>query len=138
MTDVFICTLLGWCPDDQIETRLRDEALFPFLAQVAALCSRLERLLFVAVYAKGEKLTEAKRRFIAEHRITARQFNAIRMQLEATVESWREVKQLNLATVIAQIERTTVAIPKAKSTFARHGKQRRLQRLRDRQASLER
>ena len=72
MTDVFICTLLGWCPDDQIETRLRDEALFPFLAQVAALCSRLERLLFVAVYAKGEKLTEAKRRFIAEHRITAR------------------------------------------------------------------
>ena len=105
---------------------------------MAALCSRLERLLFVAVYAKGEKLTEAKRRFITEHRITARQFNAIRMQLEAKVESWWEVKQLNLATVIAQIERTTVAIPKAKSTFARHGKQRRLQRLRDRQASLER
>ena len=121
-----------------IETRLRDEALFPILAQVASLCSRLERLLFVAVYAKGEKLTEAKRRFIAEHRITARQFNAIRMQLEATVESWREVKQLNLATVIAQNERTTVAIAKAKSAFARHGKQRRLQRLRDRQASLER
>ena len=36
-----------------IETRLRDETLFPFFAQVAALCSRLERLLFVAVYAKG-------------------------------------------------------------------------------------
>ena len=109
-----------------IETRLRDEALFPILAQVASLCSRLERLLFVAVYAKGEKLTDAKRRFITEHRITARQFNAIRMQLEAKVESWREVKQLNLATVIAQIERTTVAIPKARSAFARHGKQRLL------------
>jgi len=121
-----------------IETRLRDEALLPFLAPVASLCSRLERLLFVALYAQGEKLPDAKRRFLREHRITARQFNAIRMQLEAKVESWREVKQLNLTMVSSQIERTTAAIAKVKSPFARHGKKRRLRRLLDRKARIER
>jgi len=82
-----------------IETKLRDLTHGSELAQFAALFSRLERRLFVALYARGEKLTEAKRRFLSEHRITARQFNSIHQQLSAKVDAWREGRKLNLATV---------------------------------------
>jgi len=70
-----------------IETRLRDSASAPMLERCAALFSRLERLLFVAIYAHGETLNAVKRRFITEHRITSRQFSAIHKQLSAKVDS---------------------------------------------------
>ena len=73
-----------------ISTRLRDKACFPQLAACAELFSQLERALFVALYVHREPMTAAKSRFIEEHQITARQFNALRNQVEAKVESWRE------------------------------------------------
>ena len=121
-----------------IEARLHDETLFPILGQCAALFSRLERLLFVALYARGEALAEAKRRFLIEQRITARQFNAIHKQLSAKVDSWREVRKLNLATVGKQIAKAELAIAKARSSFVAHQKKRRLRRLLDCKAGIER
>lgn len=119
-----------------IEARLREAS--PVLEPIATLFSRLERLLFVALYAKGEALAVAKRRFVLEHRITARHFNAIHKQLSAKVESWREVRKLNLATVIRQIEKTEAAITKTTRPFTRHHKKRRLRLLVDRKARIER
>jgi IS605 OrfB family transposase len=122
-----------------IETRIADDpAILPVLESCAALFSRLERLLFVALYARGETLNAAKRRFLTEHCITARHFNAIYKQLSAKVESWREVRKLNLATVSKQIVKTQKAIAKAKAPFVKHQKKRRLQKLRDRKAGIER
>jgi IS605 OrfB family transposase len=112
-----------------IETRIKDESLFPLLEQCSYLFSRLERLLFKALYMRMEKLNDAKRRFIAEHRITARQFNAVHRQLEARVESWREARKLNLATLKRHIEKTHRSIGAAKSPFVAHQKKRRLQLL---------
>ncbi len=96
-----------------VEAKLTTPDNYPALEQCAALFSRLERLLFIALYARGEKLTDAKRRFITEHRITARQFNSIHKQLSAKVDSWREVRKLNLATVEVQIAKTQAAIDRA-------------------------
>jgi IS605 OrfB family transposase len=121
-----------------IETRIKVESVFPLLEHCASLLSRLERLLFKALYVDLEKLTDAKRRFIAEHRITARQFNSVHRQLEAKVESCRAVRTLNLATVERQIEKTQRAIGAAKSPFVDHQKKRRLQILLARKIRLQR
>ena len=107
------------------------------LERCAALFSRLERLLFVAIYAHGETLNAVKRRFITEHRITSRQFSAIHKQLSAKVDSWREVRKLNMATVEKQIAKTETAVKKARSAHIRHQKKRRLQRLLDRKNGIE-
>ena len=112
-----------------IETRIQGESLTPQLEQCSSLFSRVERLLFKALYVRLEKLNDSKRRFIAEHRITARQFNSVRMQLEAKVESWREARKLNLANVLRQVEKTHRSIGAAKSPRAVHQKKRRLQML---------
>jgi len=122
-----------------VETRLHGETLLPMLEQCAALFSRLERLLFVALYAHGESLADAKRRFIVQHRITARQFNAIHKQLAARVDSWRQCRKLNRATVDKQIERAGRAIAKLSGRpFSRHQKKRRLALLLARKARIDR
>lgn len=122
-----------------IETRLHGETLLPMLEPCAALFSRLERLLFVALHAHGESVAGAKRRFIVQHRITARQFNAIHKQLAAKVESWRQCRKLNLATVGKQIERALRAIAKSSARpLCRHQKKRRLALLLARKARIER
>jgi IS605 OrfB family transposase len=121
-----------------IETRIRDDSVVPMLEQCASLLSRLERMLFRALYVDAEKLTAAKRRFISEHRITARQFNSVHRQLEAKVESWREVRKGNVATLERQIESTRRAIASGKSAYVIHQKKRRLQLLLDRRSRTER
>lgn len=121
-----------------IETRIQGESLFSLWERCASLFSRLERLLFKALYVRMERLTDAKRRFITEHRITARQFNAVHRQLEAKVESWREARKLNMAALERQVERTRRAIGGAKSPLVVHLKKRRLQLLLARKARLER
>jgi IS605 OrfB family transposase len=101
------------------------------------LSSRLGRLLFVAIYAKGEPVAAAKRRFLVEHRISARQFNAIHNQVRAQVDSWRECRKLNLDTVTAQISKLSKAIPTLRTPFAVHQKKRRLAMLQARKARIE-
>jgi len=121
-----------------IETRIHDPALFQQLEQFGALFCRLERLLFKALYVQGEKLVDAKRRFIAEHRITARHFNSVHKQLESKVESGIEIRKSQLATLSRQIEKVSRAILRKKSPFVVHQKKRRLQRLESRKSRIER
>ncbi len=121
-----------------VEAKLTTPDNYPALEQCAALFSRLERLLFTALYARGETLKSAKHRFLTEHRITARQFNSIHKQLSAKVDSWREMRKLNLATVEAQNAKIQNAIDRAQSPRVIHQKKRRHRILLGRKARIER
>ena len=59
------------------------------LEDVAELLSRIERHLF-ADLAAGKKASDLKSKYLAKYRITARHFNALRVQLEGRVASSRE------------------------------------------------
>ena len=109
-----------------IGTRLRDKACFPQLAACAQLFSQLERALFVALHVHREPVTAAKSRFIEEHQITARQFNALRNQVEAKVESWRECLKVNLVTIQDKIARVTADLKRIKRPVAKQRKERQL------------
>ncbi len=121
-----------------LETLVRDESLFPVLEQCASLLSRLERLLFKALYVENEKLADAKRRFISEHQITARYFNAVHSQLKTRVESRREAKKRHLVTLGRQIKKLQRKNASEKSAFEIHQEKRRLQLLLDRRSGVER
>ncbi|MEI8088961.1 MAG: hypothetical protein WCG63_05125 [Opitutaceae bacterium] len=95
-----------------ISAKFKDRALEPVLARYAELFARLERLLFVALYVKAEPVAAAKRRFVAEHQITARQFNAVHNQLQARVEAWRAARERNVATTRNLIEKCALALTK--------------------------
>ena len=56
------------------------------LAEYASLMSRVERCLF-ADLAKGKTLKDLKAPYLLRFSITARQFNAIRVELEGKVDS---------------------------------------------------
>ena len=71
-----------------IRAQLKERALEPVLARYAELFARLERLLFVALYVKAEPVAAAKRRFVAEHRITARVLPA-RNRTRHVWHNWR-------------------------------------------------
>jgi hypothetical protein len=120
-----------------ISAKLKDRALEPVLVGYAQLFARLERLLFVALYVKTESVAAAKRRFVAEHEITARQFNAVHNQLQARVEAWRAARERNVATTRSQIEKCALALTKIKRPLAQHHKQRRLALLTARLRRLE-
>jgi IS605 OrfB family transposase len=73
-------------------------SLDPILAAVESLWGRLERKLFRQLYAGGQpdraRIAAAKREFIAVHRLSARQFNGMRLNLEGKVEAWRESRKV--------------------------------------------
>ena len=71
-----------------ISAQLKERALEPVLARYAELFARLERLLFVALYVKAEPVAAAKRRVVAEHRITARVLPA-RNRTRHVWHNWR-------------------------------------------------
>src|SRR6056297_1158807 len=71
----------------------RIETLTPegssLLDAYASLYSEAERSLF-ADFCRGKRLTEEKSRYLREYGITARQFNAIRINLQGKIASVKE------------------------------------------------
>lgn len=122
----------------RVEARLATPVPTRELEQFAVLFSHLERRLIAALNVRGEQLAAAKRRFLAEHRIRAWQFNSLHKQLSAKVASWREVRQFHLATVAKQPAKAQRESHRAQSADVVHQQQRRRQRLRDRYLHLER
>lgn len=81
-----------------VEARIEGAWLVPVLAAIAALWGPLERLLFQQLHAGGnlptaERVKAVKRAFIADHQLSARQFNGMRMNLEGKVEAWKETQK---------------------------------------------
>ena len=71
---------------------LDDAALAILMAQADEL-SRLERQVFVALYVKKIDVNVLKRDFIARCGITARQFNALRINVQGKVAAWEEAEK---------------------------------------------
>ena len=78
------------------------------------LYSRLHRTLY-AHAAKGHKLIDLKSSFCAQHGLSARQFNAMRMELEGKIASTTELlkeRKKDLMRSIKSVERALLRIDK--------------------------
>jgi len=111
------------------------------LRQYASLFGYVERSLFADIQ-RGKNAHDLKSVYLVRFGITARQFNALRIQLQGKIRSVRELLPL-------QIEDLKTKIKKAKKTIAKiakklrrtnqlHQKRRRLARLEHRLKQLER
>ncbi|MEW5934027.1 MAG: IS200/IS605 family accessory protein TnpB-related protein [Bacillota bacterium] len=67
--------------------------MYPVLDAIAELFGRIERCLFVDLYARGGDPNELKSQYLKRFGITARMFNAIRVTLEGKVKAAREARE---------------------------------------------
>lgn len=126
------------------QARIDDHPAFDATAE---LLSRAERCLWAEV-AKGRKPGDCKTEFLKRFGITARQFNALAVNVKGKAESLREISKTRLrdldgrikATMrtIAKLEKRMPANPekRTKAKFKLHQKKRRLALSRDRQAAI--
>jgi len=71
-------------------TKIEDRTPYPYFEVMGSMFGRLERKLFVDIYVRGEPVKEAKKRYIEEYGVTARQFNSLNNSLAGKIESIRE------------------------------------------------
>lgn len=81
-----------------------DEGGEAALAKAAEHLSLVERFLF-ADYARGKDISLLKSEYLQKHGITARQFNAIRLQLEGKIESIVKLRDEQIARLPSEIEK---------------------------------
>ena len=74
-----------------LQSKIQDQSTYVLLEQMARQMSEKKRKLFVRYAIRGESLTELKREFIANHGITARQFNAIAFEVKGIAQAQREL-----------------------------------------------
>ncbi|ACX52894.1 IS605 family transposase OrfB [Ammonifex degensii KC4] len=94
------------------QTRIDDKGCYPFLEACGEYFGRLERKLYVDYHIKGSQVKELKRRYIAEHGITARQFNSLMGDLTARLASVRENLRWRERDLLGRIESVEQAIKK--------------------------
>lgn len=107
------------------------------LEKTAEHLCRVERCLF-ADYAKGKKLASLKSSYLTTHKITARQFNAIKMQLEGKISSIIQIREEHikqLPAVIKKVQDRVARLEKTKGTALRK-KREQLHRLQNKLAEL--
>jgi len=122
------------------QTRIHaEEQTLRWLNAFGELYGRLQRTLYAAI-AKGENPNNLKKSFCAAHGISARHFNAIRIELQGKIDSVKEVLKLNRADIKRNIAGATRSLKKLDQMLARNpasiqlaklqkqrfGKQRRL------------
>ena len=100
---------------------LDDAALAILMAQADEL-SRLERQVFVALYVKKIDVNVLKRDFIARCGITARQFNALRINVQGKVAAWEEAEKRCIDTFNGKIK---AAQKKVKTLQSKRGKSKK-------------
>lgn len=112
----------------------------PILTAYASLMSLIERKLF-ALLVSGHSATQLKSEFLRRFDITARQFNAIRVQLEGKIASVKEVRENRIETLKGQIKSIESSLKKMRQkqdkAFVIHQKTRRVAILKTRLARLE-
>jgi IS605 OrfB family transposase len=122
----------------QLRPKTNDRAEV-ILASFAELMNRVERTLFADMSA-GKSAAECKSAYIKEHKITARQFNSIRVQLEGKISSIKEVQKERVKTLKGQISALESFLKKRKkknTPFVIHQKKRRLSSLKGRLKRIE-
>ena len=106
------------------------------LAAYAALYGMVERKLFAAIAAGGD-ISKLKSAFLKRFGITARQYNAIAINLKGKIASIKELRVGLIKELKTRIKKARKVIAKAKNPNKIHQKKRRLDSLCDRLANLE-
>ena len=114
------------------QTRLElDEAQANTLDQCADFLSQVERTLFANI-SSGKKPTDLKSHYLKHYQITARHFNALRIQVEGRISSIKERQKLHIVEATHKIEavqNTISKLEKKNSSNAFHQKKRLLSNL---------
>ena len=112
-----------------IETRLDCDDLVPEqLSAYAKLFSKMKRTLF-ADYCKGHSLNSLKNAYLKKFGVTARQFNACRVELEGKINSYKEQILLQITETKGRIQATEKRIRLVKRKDVKHQLKRRLRKL---------
>ena len=113
-----------------------DNKMDQILDDCANLMSRVERTLFTAISA-GKSAPELKSSYLVKFGITARQFNAIKVELEGRIASIKELLPARIQTLSTRIEKLEKTITKIKKKVALHQKKRSLASLKRKLSSLQ-
>ena len=113
-----------------------DNKMDQILDDCANLMSRVERTLFAAISA-GKSAPELKSSYLVKFGITARQFNAIKVELEGRIASIKELLPARIQTLSTRIEKLEKTITKIKKKVALHQKKRSLASLKRKLSSLQ-
>ena len=112
-----------------------DENMSRILDTYAELMSRVERRLFADI-AAGKSSSELKSSYLVTFGITARQFNAMRVQLEGKIASLKELLPVRIEEISSHIKNLEKKICKIKSKSAVHQKKRSLASLKRKLSTL--
>ena len=110
------------------QAKIADESLYPAFEAIADLYGRAERHLYVDVHVHGRKLNECKSEYLGRFGLTARQFNAIGIQLAGKVEAARQglaqrVESLHAA--VAAAEKAVAKLAKQVNSLGRRSGRKR-------------
>lgn len=118
------------------QTRLPSFEGENFLSQSAAYFSKIERTLFKD-FSRGKKILSLKNAYLEKYKITARQFNAIRITLEGKIQSYKKGLVQRISLLKTKIEHLKKKISRLKNFDKKHQKKRRLFFLETKLAQLE-
>jgi len=113
-------------------TKEQDTALTAY----AALYGTVERKLFAALAAGGDT-SNLKSAFLRRYGITARQYNAVAINLKGKISSVKEQRAGLIEELNARVKKARKVIARSKNPNKRHQKKRRLSNLLNRLAELE-
>jgi len=108
-----------------------------FLADYAARYNHVERTLYADMRRSGQSAASFKNDYLLRFGVTARQFNAIRVNLDGKIDSVLELLTLRKQETEAQIARAKKALLNIAKEFKKHQKMRRLATLEARLAAIE-
>jgi hypothetical protein len=117
------------------QTRISDRSKEPMLSY-SSLMAHVEHCLFADI-AAGKIATDLKSSYLTSFRITARQFNAVRVRLEGKIDSILQLLSQRIETKKHQIESLEKAISNLKNKKTLHEKKRRLAKLTSHLCKLE-
>ncbi len=109
--------------DATFEAKVRDQALGPLFSSIAELFALAEHALYVDHYVRGRPEKGCKREYLRRFRLTARQFNAIAVDLRGKVDAARAAQKLHIGQLQGAIAAAEKAIRKAERDLAKLGRQ---------------
>ncbi|MGB9825344.1 MAG: IS200/IS605 family accessory protein TnpB-related protein, partial [Desulfofundulus sp.] len=92
------------------QTRIDDRTPYSYFDAMGEHFGRLERKLYVDQYIRGIPLNDLKKRYIKEHRITARQFNSLNNSLTGRIKSLEEIQKYQEHDLLGRIASTEKVI----------------------------
>lgn len=85
-----------------VTTKIKDEALYPFLFEFTEYWSKVKRLLFVDVFIRKKSPIELKSLYCSRYDLTARHYNSMIYALKGEVSNYEENLKENLKNKISK------------------------------------